>query len=260
MNGQMQDEHPGTEELARRLDAYAQARLSPDRFTVVRMRNHVVEAAHARDRAATPGWRLLPLRRRLSALALAATLTVAAVAGVSAAAMPGGPLYGPRLWLQQIALPADANSRAQERLSEIDQRLSDADAATRAHDADGVAAALAAYGDAVEDAIRDAGGDAGRLAQLEAILSGQLEHLQELRATIPAQSDAALTRAIERASDALDQVETEQGATPTTTPKPGHTGQPSGGEATPRPGHTPAPNPTPKPARASDASTSPTHP
>lgn len=256
MNEQMHDEQGRTDELAQRLEAYAQARLSPDRLASTRMRHHVVEAARARDRIASPGWRLLPVRRRLSALALAAALSLAAVAGVAAAAMPGGPLYGPRLWLQQIALPADASARAHERLSEIDERLADADGAARSHDSKGVAAALAAYADAVDAALRDAGPDPANLERLRAILSRQLAHLEELRASIPAASDAALAQAIERASDALGRVEAEQeGGTPALTPKPGVGHDPTPAAATPKPGRTPIPAPTPKPGRSSQPST-----
>ena len=254
MNDTMQDDR--MDELARRLEAYAQTRLSPDRLASRRMRNHVVAAAHARDRAATPGWRLLPIRRRLTALALAATLSLAAVAGVAAASMPGGPLYGPRLWLQHIALPADASARAHERLAEIDQRLADIDGAARSHDARGVAAALAAYTEAVDAALRDAAADAGTLERLRAILSRQLAHLEELRASIPAASDAALAHAIERASDALGEVESEQnGGTPVVTPKPGMGHEPTPATSTPKPGRTPVPEPTPKPGRSSQPTT-----
>jgi hypothetical protein len=45
---QMHDDHPGAEELAQRLEAYASARLSPNRKVSARIRTALIEEARMR--------------------------------------------------------------------------------------------------------------------------------------------------------------------------------------------------------------------
>ena len=122
------------DELTQRLEAYAEARLTPDLSATTRMRARVMAAAHRQaalaraeaDRAAAEAAerrlagraRRSPWRRPLTAL-LAAGLTLAVGIGSVAAAQPGGPVYGARIWAETLNLPRDPNERAQAELRRL---------------------------------------------------------------------------------------------------------------------------------------------
>ncbi len=260
----MQDDHPGSDELGRRLEAYASVRLAPRRGSMARIRTALIEEARMQhlDASMAQVRRRGTLRRRGTALLLAACLTVAAVAGVAAASTAGGPLYGARLWVESINLPTDANGRALERIQQIDARILDVEQAVQSGDQNAVAAAVAAYRDAVNAAVADAGTDANRLAHLKAALGLHVVVLQTLSGELPGPAVLAIDGAIQssqKAVDRIDRVKTNNGkggpdatAAPadepgaTLTPKPGKTGQPGGNGAAPTDQPTPpAPDPTP---------------
>ena len=128
----MQDEHPGTDELAQRLEAYASARLSPSPEASARIRVAVIEEARMRALETSIG--SAPHRhrsgpRRLTALLLAAGLVLGSAVAVAAGSGPGGPLYEARIWLESAVLPANADARALERVRHIEERLLDAERA-----------------------------------------------------------------------------------------------------------------------------------
>ena len=265
------DDHPGTEELAQRLGAYASARLSPTRAASARIRAAIIEEARMRALEAALG--RSPHRhrsgpRRVTALLLAATLTLAAAVAVSATSSPGGPLYGARIWLETVTLPASADARALERVRQIEERLVDAEQAAASGNGTAVAAAVAAYRDAVETAVAEVGTDADRLARLEGALGLHVTVLETLAGKVPAAAAPGIGRAIETSQKAVAKIKkakpstgpgpaaTEPATEPTTEPtveptqKPGRTGKPDGANgpaATEGPARTPRGGPPASP-------------
>ena len=144
MDDQMIDLVAGDMRLRRRLEAYADLRLSPDLVTSSRMRARVLAVAHrqadlARADAAltvmhgrgitgsTPAADRLArrtrstrarLRRSLVAM-LAAALVVGGAAGTALAAQAGGVLYEPRVWIETLTLPSDPSERAVAELARL---------------------------------------------------------------------------------------------------------------------------------------------
>jgi hypothetical protein len=239
------DDHPGTAELARRLEAYASARLSPDRAAAARIRVAVIE--EARMRALETSIRTTPHRhragpRRFAALLLAAGLTLAAAVAVSAGSAPGGPFYGARIWLEAATLPANADDRALERVRQIEERLLDAERAAASGDPHALAAAIQAYRDAVDEAMAEVGDDAERLARLEEALGHHVAVLEALSARLPDAADDGIDRAIEASQKAVEKIgKTKHGPAAKPTDKPGKTLEPG---ATERPHPTPRGGPT----------------
>lgn len=249
----MQDEHPGMDELAQRLEAYATARLSPSRAASARIRIAVVEEARMRALETSIG--SAPHRhrsgpRRLTALLLAAGLVLGSAVAVAAGSAPGGPLYEARIWLESAILPADADARALERVRHIEERLLDAERAAASGDPGALAAAIRAYRDAVAEAMAEVGTDADRLARLEEALGHHVAVLEALSGRLPDAADDGIDRAIEASQKAFDKLvqtkphprATEPAVEPT--PKPGKTPEPG---ATERPEHTPRGGPTDTP-------------
>lgn len=273
----MQDRDREDDELARRLEAYAEARLTPELLGTTRMRARVMAAAHRQaalaradadrmaaasalaaaeamsDRTRRSAW-----RRPLTAL-LAAGLTLGIGVGTVAAAQAGGPLYGVRIWAETITLPANASERALAELQRLEDRLAEAAAASAAGDLNAANAALNAYAAIVSEATADAGNDVSAAATLENGVRSNLSVLTVLVDRAPeAAQDAlqdALDRAIERSDSAVDELDTKPGGGPpdvppgqvtvTPTPDPEHTANPN--KPTPDPADTPKPHPTPKP-------------
>jgi ribonuclease BN (tRNA processing enzyme) len=185
--------------------------------------------------------------RRLTALLLAAGLTLAGAAAVAAGSGPGGPFYGAVVWLQTATLPSDTDARALERVRQIEERLLDAERAAASGDANAVAAALQAYREAVAEALAEVGTDSIHLARLEAALGHHVVVLEALSGHVPDAATNGIERAIEASQKAVDKLEaskpkphaTEPAAVPTA--KPGKTDPPVTGPPTDRPDHTPRP-------------------
>ena len=227
----MTDEHPGTEELAERLQAYASARLAPRPGAAARIRANVIEEARMRSleaRIARPRL-VFQTRRRFVSVLLAAALTLAGVASVAAASAAGGPLYGARVWLESALLPVNSDARALERIHQIDERILEVERAAQSGDSTGVAAAISAYRDAVQAALNEVGADADRLAHLKAALGLHVTVLETLTGVAPPQALDGINGAIDSSQKAVDKID----KTPSET-------KPGGG-----PGHTPPPHPTP---------------
>ncbi|MDO8483870.1 MAG: DUF5667 domain-containing protein [Candidatus Limnocylindrales bacterium] len=261
----MQHRDPEDDELARRLEAYAEARLSPEPSAPSRMRAQVMAAAqrHAAlaradgDRAAAPAahsgrMRRSPWRRSMTAL-LAAGLTLGLGVSSVAAVQPGGPLYGVRIWAETLTLPTTAAERAQAELRRLEERLTEAAAATAAGDTNAANAALEAYGAIVSEATTGADVSAAARATLDAGVRRNIEVLTVLAGRVPEPARDAIEHAIERSDSALDTIHGQPGgnlpaATPTKSPKPGATDRPEGtanpNKPTPDPAETPKPHPT----------------
>ena len=208
MNRQLEDQ------MARRLTAYAQFRLSPTPETSARMRARVMEAAAAipgRPAVATPEPISLAAyrvrfggRSRVFASLLAAGLSVLLLAGVAFASSPGGPLYGVRLWVETVALPSEPGARADADVDRLDARLDEAIGAARNGNGSATAAALAAYRDILDDALTAAGKIDARNERLEAALTRHQVVLATLLGYAPEPARDALEQAIERSDQAVE--------------------------------------------------------
>jgi hypothetical protein len=254
----MKSRTAGGQELARRLEAYARARLSPDEAAVARIRARVMLEARARLETApavhvvpdrTPiGWARGARRlRRPAALLLAAGLSLGVVGGAAFAAQPGGPLYNTRLWLEAATLPSDPAARTAADVARLDARLDEVAEATRGGNEHGADAALAAYQAVVDDALRAAGTSDALLAELEDALGKHLTVLNGLLDKAPEQARPGIENAIEKSGRALEKAG-GQGSQGGGKGGGNRGGADQGGQGG-NPAHTPKPTPerTPKP-------------
>jgi len=227
--------------LRSRLDAYADARLRPDPEMSARSRARVMAEAHAALDAprgiAAARLRRSPFatahrpRLRLSLLA-GAWLLVALVAagGVLAGSGPGGPFYAARLWVEELALPAEAGARAAAQADRLEERLAEAEQAARAGNGPAVTAALEAYRAMADAALANAGDDPTRLERLAAQLGRHVAVLEALVPLVPGPASDAIRTAVDRTETRIQEI--------LATPRPPAPGKP---EATPNPAPTPAP-------------------
>jgi hypothetical protein len=268
MDDLMSDRHPGNSELDRRLEAYADARLTPDPAAMARIRAGLVADAGRYVAPIIPIMRESRHRsrsRRLAMSFLAASLGLALMAGAVAGARPGGPLYPIRVWVETATLPVEPAARAQAELDFLDSRLDEVAMAAAAGDPAALSAALDAYRTGLESAIGSGDPEAAR-ADLEAVLARHLSVLGELADRVPESARGGIAQAIERGSRAIDQLGShgrpdqgdpqEPGVTGPATPKPDKT-PPGTSEPTPASAETPDPKPdktppgrsSPKPAK-----------
>ena len=172
-------------ELARRLEAYADLRLSPSVAATTRMRTAVMNAAHRRAalieadatfdaagattsaRAAKRAKAARNAWRRPVAAVMAGCLTLALLAGTALAAKPGGPLYAARIWTEMANLPTNPADRARAEIGRLRDRLDEAQRASAAGDVFGAQAALAAYSTIVVEAASGSDGDPAASAAIE---------------------------------------------------------------------------------------------
>jgi len=209
--------------LRQRLQAYAEARLTPDVATSARIRARVLAVAHrraelARADAALTVVRDVPVVRATVAgrrhgrwqqamtAVLVAALAAGAGAGTALAAKPGGALYGARLWAETLTLPSDPSQRALAELERLEHRLAEASEAIRAGDTAGAAAALDAYSQIVDAASTEAvaADDEVAAAVLKAGVARNVEVLERLATSVPSTAGDAITRALTRALDRSD--------------------------------------------------------
>lgn len=265
----MDDRDTEDVELAERLKAYAEARLSPSLSATSRMRTHVMAAAHRQaalaradadravvDRAALamaeaasrPRSIVAPRWRRPVAALLAASLTLALAVGSVAAARPGGPLYGPRIWAESLTLPSSAAERAAAEVRRLDDRLAEAAEALAAGDANAAAAALAAYDAILAEATDGTHGNPVANSTLDSAVRRNIEVLTILLGRVPDQAKDAIQHAIDQSGATTNDLQGKPGVG---VPPPSNPG--NGPAATNKPDRTPnpnkptaAPNPTPK--------------
>ena len=279
--------------LGRRLEAYAELRLSPDLATSARLRARVLAVAHrraalsradagltilsrpepsavaapfsAQAQAQAEARRGLRPRRqrwsRVGAAVLVASMGASlAVAGV-AAARPGGPLYETRLWAETLQLPRDPSARSVAELDRLKARLLEIGEASRAGDSAGAMAALRAYEAIVDEASRSAiqTGDDVAAAALQTGVGHNVEVLQALLGKVPTRADPAISRALDaaiaRSTDAVERISASRPAG-----APGHddgAAQPGGGPA-PKATRTPTATPTAAPTDDATARPKPT--
>jgi hypothetical protein len=246
MDDQMMGSMAGNTVLGRRLEAYAELRLSPDLATSSRLRARVLAVAH-RQASLTRGDAGLtimsqlgdPARaqsivrhaprtagratwspprgwQRVAAVVLAASLGSVMVAGAAFAARPGGPLYEGRVWAETLTLPTDPSARALAELDRLEERLREIGTASRAGDVAGTTAALEAYESIMEEATAAAilAGDDVAAAVVVAGVGRNVVVLQALAGRVPGNASDAITSAvdaaIERSGDAIDRIGTSR--------------------------------------------------
>jgi hypothetical protein len=265
MGDEMIDLIAGDARLRGRLEAYAEARLTPDLATSSRIRARVLAVAHrqadlaradaaltivtaATERARGPARTRRPRWRRPLVGLLAASLALSASVGTVFAARPGGALYEPRIWLETLTLPSDPSRRALAELDRLEQRLIEAAEAVRSGDTAGVAAALAAYERILEQASAAAiaARDEVAAAVLETGVGNDLDKLRALMFAVPDQAADAIGRAVQRVIDRSDRAleKIQQGRQG---PESGPKAAPGAQDA--KPTKAPIPDPTPRPTK-----------
>jgi len=216
---------PGMLELARRLEAYADARLSPNIASTTRMRMSVMNAAHPRaargpaddtfDAAAATTATLAADRRGAGARSwrrpvvaiLATALTVGLLAGTVSASKPGGPLYATRLWIEMANLPAEVVARAQAEINRLDARIQEAQQASAAGDGPAVSAAMSAYSVIVVEAARGSAGDPTANAAIEVTVTRHVLILTLMVDSVPSPARDAVNNALSSSSKVLDDLD-----------------------------------------------------
>jgi hypothetical protein len=252
MNDFERDPHdPRDAELAARLEAYARDRLTPDPAARGRLRAALIVRANevlgpSRAPFGRPGvfgrlrWRVAP------AFVAAAFAVVLLAGGALAASHAGGPLYGARLWLEDVTLPSDPDARLNAETAHLQARLDEAAAAGAAGDAGALSAALDAYGRTFETAVSTTGADTDRANRLGWVIGRQRDVLSGLVERLPAGAGDAMQRTLQRTQDRLHLVENggNPGGNPggpPTAPGPGKGGGPGNTPDPNGPGKTPAP-------------------
>lgn len=267
MDDEMLDLTAGNAMLRRRLDAYADARLSPDEAATSRMRARVMAVAHrqaafARTGAGLtvisnrPAARRRPDRRppalRAAGVLVAAALGLSVAVGSALAADAGGALYPARLGLEVLFLPSDPGERAVAELERLEARLVEAGAASQRGDVAGMTAALQAYASILDVATDEAilADDPSSSALLETGVARNIAILQALLERAPEGAIGGLTRAIERSRSAIDGI---PGGSSSNGGSGGNSGGNSGGGGGSGPSHPTDPGATrePKPTKAS---------
>ncbi len=272
-------------ELARRLEAYADQRLSPSLAATTRMRTAVMTAAHRRaalikadatfDAAgATTSARAdqhlaaqaatashSPWRRPVAAV-MVGCLSLALLAGTALAAEPGGPLYAVRIWTEMATLPANLADRAQAEIGRLQDRLDEAQRASDAGDVFGTEAALAAYSAIVVEAANGSDGDPAASAAIALSIRDQMATLKLMLKDLPGPARAAAQAALSSSTTALgtlggpsrdgggNQKVGVPGSGATGTPRPD---KPTTDTASPKPSASPnaaAPTKTPTPLKS----------
>jgi hypothetical protein len=217
------ERRPGDIEMYRRLDAFAQMRLAPDAAAMARIRSVLMGQALAMADARVAGLALpaqqpaivverpllpalrMPVTRR-SAAFLAACLTLGLVAGSVSASAAGGPLYGPRLWLEEANLPSAPLAHANGQLDRLDARLEEVRVAVASSNAGATEAALVAYTEILEDLETQALADPAVADQvLDDIARRQLV-LIALLGKVPPQAQDALQHALQQGANAVEAI------------------------------------------------------
>ena len=265
------------EELERMLARYARVRLDPSHAQARRARSAVMEEAWRRRIDATrseagrtarrlpfAGWGLRRVGVSLPAAVFAGLLVGTSVFAGSRA---GGPLYEPRLALEELGLPTDPSARVDAQLHAAQMRLGEAVEASGRHDDGATLAALAAYDRMLAELEAATGPAADR-----ALVAIQFHHtvLEQIAETAPLAAAGGLERALannERLMLRLTAAGTGpgtgapgggSGAGPMGNPGSGPRTAPGGGrptqdpkvDATPKPGRpTDAPDSTPRPTK-----------
>jgi hypothetical protein len=200
----------GDEELRRRLAAYADARLRPEPAATARSRTRLTALARSGLAVAiqpVPTRRSAVVRWRPVVVLLAAVVALGVFAtGALALSEPGGPLYGGRLWVESITLPADGAAREAAETRRLEARLDEARAAAERGNSSAMRAAVAAYQEILDETLTGLAPE-GKAEALEAVLSKHLTVLAALLEDAPAAAQDAIRNAIDRSDHALERLE-----------------------------------------------------
>jgi hypothetical protein len=264
MDDSMHASFGGDLEIERRLDRYAQVRLSPAPDVAARIRARVMREARLgfaaqAERVANGSLlaertlqRRSTLIRRGGALLLAAGLALGVVGSAMAASQAGGPLYDARVWLEMVVLPSNVSDRADAEVARLESRLVELMTAARSGDQSAVAAALAAYEQIADEAVAAAGGDLAVLQRISDALGRHVAVLEGVAANAPERAreaiEANIARAIAHNDAAIDRIGAQPQAAP---PAPKSAPKPNNGQdKTPKPTAAPTPTPTATPDKA----------
>jgi uncharacterized membrane protein YgcG len=224
MDDEMFDRYdPGGMEVLRRLEAYADARLTPNVAATTRVRAAVMAAANQRSALLTattadatamampvmtdrPSPVAIGTWRRAFAAALAGTITLAILAGTALAARPGGLLYPARLWTEAANLPAAGLPRARAEIERLQARVVEAQQAAAVGDGPAVQAAVAAYTSIVAEALAGTNGDPAATAALEQTVARHVVVLTALLDRVPTPARAAIENALASSTKVLDSI------------------------------------------------------
>lgn len=238
-----------SDELGRRLAAYALT-VSPSTDASARLKAGVMAQAAERLRPRPLAERRAParepaplvplagagfaaLRRRAAIAVVAAGIAGSGLAGVVAAADPGGPLYETRLWAEALTLPTDPGARVDADVARLGARLSEARRATQAGNANGARAALDAYVAVLDDAIAAAGTDATRDGRIATALDSHRTVLSALALRLPDRAAAAVGRALDRTDAAIEHLQPDRSKGGNPPDVPGSNGKGAGSGAGP---------------------------
>jgi hypothetical protein len=210
-------------EVARRLAAFADARLTPSLAASARMRDAVMQAAQRQlaqleaDRSGTAqdttpaarnvvkprsAWQTW---RRPMVAALVGCLMVGVAAGAVWSARPGGAMYAVRLWAEMANLPTPPIERAKAEVARLQARIDEAQQAAASGDEPAVEAALVAYSTIVVEAARGTAGDAVARATIEATVELHVVALTRMVAAEPAgPARTAAVRALTASTKVVD--------------------------------------------------------
>jgi len=203
-------------ELERRLEAYADARLSLSLAATIRLRTAVLAVAHrqaalvqadATFKAADATWAARDIERtrrptfwqtwrRPMAAVLAGVLTLGLLTGTAWSVRPGGPLYAARIWTEMANLPPGALARADAQVRRLQLRIDEAEEAVSDGDGPATEAALTAYTSIVVEAADNVDGDPAAIAAIEMSVEKHVEILSAMVARVPVAARPAVENAI----------------------------------------------------------------
>ena len=195
-------------EIEFRLEAFARARLSPDPQAIARSRARIMREARLRIEGTAGTARpvsaavAIPRRslvRRVAMPLLAASVWLVIAVGTISAAQPGGPLYGTRMWVENLTLPAGGAARAAVELGRLQSRLDEAIAAAARGDSNAVQAALDAYRRIADETIAGAHGDSALEALIAAALDKHAVILTAVADQLALKGNATAAAAVEAA-------------------------------------------------------------
>ena len=125
-------------------------------------------------------------------------------AGSVAASQAGGPLYGPRMWIEAATLPSDPMARANAQFARLDARLQEVRVASGSGNAGAAEAALEAYAVIVADLDAQAATNSAVAASVEDDMARRQVVLIGLLDEVPAQAQDAIQHALQQGANAID--------------------------------------------------------
>ena len=241
-------------ELERQLDRFVRVRLDPSPAQAKRARSALMEAAW-RQRLGAPAtatadepsvvaaMTVLPSPYRAGAPSrgpfggwstgrLGASFAAAMLAGlmlgtsVFASSRAGGPLYEPRLALEQLTLPSDTQARLEAELALAQGRIAEIVDASDRNDPGAVAAAVKGYLAALDELEESMGGPADRAL---VAIQAHREVLLRVLGQVPAQAQDGIENALAQSTKVLERL--NAAATPAVGPTGGTSGPGGNGGA-----------------------------